>query len=118
VETSLIRLRARTPSLKCHGTLSTVGLMPRWLPLTVFVTGVVTGAVLWLWFGEGTRLAAAGCDRPYCPSATAIHNSRYFIDAGRALFVVALVALIVWAVRAFVRRQRGPKRRRPTLREW
>jgi hypothetical protein len=91
--------------------------MRRWMPPAVFATGVLVGAVLWL-VGQLTRIAAAACDQP-CPTATQIHNSRYFIDVGRALFVVATIALIVWAVRAHIKRQRGrPKRRRPTLREW
>jgi hypothetical protein len=92
--------------------------MRRWMPPTVFGTGVVAGAVLWLW-GQLTRIAAGACDQPSCPTATEIYNSRYFIDGGRALFVVALIALIAWAVRIHIRRRRGrPQRHKPTLREW
>jgi hypothetical protein len=88
------------------------------MPPTVFGTGVVAGAVLWLW-GQLTRIAAGACDQPSCPTATEIYNSRYFIDGGRALFVVALIALIAWAVRIHIRRRRGrPQRHKPTLREW
>jgi hypothetical protein len=88
------------------------------MPPIVFAAGALAGAVLWLW-GQLTRLAAAACDQPSCPTATEIHNSRYFIDVGRALFFVALIALSVWAVRAHMRRQRArPKRHEPTLREW
>jgi hypothetical protein len=88
------------------------------MPPAVFAAGVVAGAVLWLW-GHATRIAADACDQPSCPTDAEIHNSRHFIDGGRALFVVALLALIVWAVRAHTRRQRGrPKRHTPSLREW
>jgi hypothetical protein len=87
------------------------------MPPTVFVAGVVAGAVLWLW-GQLTRIAAGVCDEPSCPTPAEIHNSRYFIGVGRALLFLALIALIVWAVRAHVRRTRSrPKRQKPTLRE-
>jgi hypothetical protein len=90
--------------------------MRRWMPAAVFGTGAVAGAMLWLW-GQLTRIAAGTCDQQSCPTATEIHNSRYFIDVGGALFVVALIGLVVWAVRAHIRRQQGrPKRHRPTLR--
>ena len=74
--------------------------------------------MLWLW-GQLTRIAAGVCDQPSCPTATEIHNSRYFIDVGRTLFVFALLALVVWVIRAHIRRQRGrPNPHKPTLREW